>query len=66
LLLPFWHQRTKDRPTPEPSWLPASHHAGQDRFTEAMRESLRPLFAEGLGVRIGSEFGWHIGQMPCG
>jgi len=31
-----------------------------------MRESLRPLFAEGLGVRIGSEFGWHIGQMPCG
>jgi len=31
-----------------------------------MREALRPLFAEGLGVRIGFEFGWHIGQMPCG
>jgi SAM-dependent methyltransferase len=46
-----------------PSW-PALHHVGQDRFAEAMREALRPLYAEGLGVRIVSEFGWIIGTVP--
>jgi hypothetical protein len=37
---------------------------GQDRFAEAMREALRPLCADGLGMRIVSEFGWIIGQVP--
>jgi len=46
-----------------PSW-PAVQHAGQDRFAEAMREALSPLYAEGLGVRIVSEFGWVIGTVP--
>ena len=46
-----------------PSW-PALHHAGPDRFAEVMREALRPLHGEGLGVRIVSEFGWVIGKVP--
>jgi hypothetical protein len=46
-----------------PSW-PALKHAGQDRFAEAMREALSPLYIEGLGVRIVSEFGWVIGTVP--
>ena len=46
-----------------PSW-PALHRVGQDRFAEAMREALSPLYAEGLGVRIVSEFGWVIGTVP--
>jgi len=46
-----------------PSW-PALQHAGHDRFTKAMREALRPLYVEGLGVRIVSEFGWVIGTVP--
>jgi hypothetical protein len=29
-----------------------------------MLEALRPLHVEGLGVRIVSEFGWIIGQVP--
>jgi hypothetical protein len=29
-----------------------------------MREVLRPLHTEGLGVRIVSEFGWIIGTVP--
>jgi SAM-dependent methyltransferase len=47
-----------------PSW-PALQHAGYDRFAETMREALRPLYVEGLGVRITSEFGWIIGQVPA-
>ena len=47
-----------------PSW-PALQHAGPDRFAEAMREALRPLYVEGLGVRIVSEFGWIIGKVPA-
>jgi hypothetical protein len=39
-------------------------HAGPDRFAQAMREALRPLYVEGLGVRIVSEFGWIIGTVP--
>ena len=39
-------------------------HVGQDRFAGAMREALRPLYTEGLGVRIVSEFGWVIGTVP--
>ena len=46
-----------------PSW-PALQAVGYDRFAEAMREATRPLFTEGLGVRIVSEFGWVIGRVP--
>jgi SAM-dependent methyltransferase len=46
-----------------PSW-PALQHVGYDRFAQTMREALRPLYTEGLGVRIGSEFGWIIGHVP--
>jgi SAM-dependent methyltransferase len=46
-----------------PSW-PALDHVGYDRFAETIREALRPLCIEGLGVRIVSEFGWIIGQVP--
>jgi SAM-dependent methyltransferase len=46
-----------------PSW-PALKHVGQDRFAEAMREALRPLYTEGLGVRIVSELGWITGTVP--
>ena len=47
-----------------PSW-PALQHAGYDRFAETLREALRPLYTEGLGVRIVSEFGWIIGRVPA-
>ena len=46
-----------------PSW-PALQGVGYDRFGEAIREAIRPLFTEGLGVRIVSEFGWIIGRVP--
>ena len=46
-----------------PSW-PALQRAGHDRFAEAIREAIRPLFIDGLGVRIVSEFGWIIGRVP--
>jgi len=45
-----------------PSW-PAIQHVGYDKFAEAMREALRPLYVEGIGVRIVSEFGWIIGKV---
>jgi ubiquinone/menaquinone biosynthesis C-methylase UbiE len=48
-----------------PSWQ-ALHAAGYDRFAEVMREAIRPLCTEGLGVRIVSEFGWIIGRVPGG
>jgi SAM-dependent methyltransferase len=40
-----------------PSW-PALRRAGYDRFAEAIREAIRPMYTPGLGVRIISEFGW--------
>jgi len=43
---------------------PALQHAGADRFADAVREALRPLYVEGLGVRIVSEFGWIVGTVP--
>ena len=46
-----------------PSW-PALHRVGHDRFAVALRDALRPLHVEGLGVRIVSEFGWIIGKEP--
>jgi SAM-dependent methyltransferase len=47
-----------------PSW-PALQHAGYDKFAETVREAMRPLYTEGVGVRINSEFGWIIGQVPA-
>ena len=48
-----------------PSW-PAIRHVGYDKVAEALGEALRPLYAEGTGVRISSEFGWMIGRVPEG
>jgi SAM-dependent methyltransferase len=48
-----------------PSW-PALQQVGYERFADAMREALRPLYIEGLGVRIVSEFGWIMGRVPEG
>jgi SAM-dependent methyltransferase len=47
-----------------PSW-PAIQNVGYDRFTEALRQALLPLYVEGIGVRIVSEFGWIIGTVPA-
>ncbi len=46
-----------------PSW-PALQAVGYDRFAQVVREAIRPLYTEGLGVRIVSEFGWILGQVP--
>ena len=46
-----------------PSW-PALQAAGYDRFADDVRAAIRPLYTEGLGVRIVSEFGWIIGRVP--
>jgi ubiquinone/menaquinone biosynthesis C-methylase UbiE len=46
-----------------PSW-PALEAVGYDRFAEAISAAFRPLYTEGLGVRIVSEFGWILGQVP--
>jgi SAM-dependent methyltransferase len=46
-----------------PAW-PALQAVGYDRFAEAIREAIRPLCTEGLGVRIVSEFGWIMGRVP--
>jgi len=48
-----------------PSW-PALQEVGYERFTEAVREAIRPLLVEDAGVRIVSEFGWIIGRVPGG
>lgn len=46
-----------------PSW-PALEAVGYDRFAETMSDVCRPLYTEGLGVRIASEFGWILGRVP--
>jgi SAM-dependent methyltransferase len=46
-----------------PAW-PALQAVGYDRFAEVIREAIRPLCTEGLGVRIVSEFGWIVGRDP--
>ena len=46
-----------------PSW-PALQAVGYDRFAEAVREAISPLWTKGLGVRIISEFGWILGRVP--
>jgi ubiquinone/menaquinone biosynthesis C-methylase UbiE len=43
---------------------PALQQAGYEQFTDAVREAIRPLCTEGLGVRITSEFGWIMGRVP--
>jgi hypothetical protein len=30
-----------------------------------VREALRPLYTDGIGVRIVSEFGWILGKVPA-
>ena len=45
---------------------PAVQAVGYERFAEAIREAIRPLYTEGLGVRIVSELGWIMGQVPGG
>jgi hypothetical protein len=47
-----------------PSW-PAIQNVGYDQFTETLRQAMRPLYVEGVGVRIVSEFGWIIGRVPA-
>ena len=46
-----------------PSW-PAIRNVGYEQFADAMRQALRPLLADGIGLRITSEFGWIIGKVP--
>jgi SAM-dependent methyltransferase len=46
-----------------PAW-PALQNAGYDRFAQSMREAIRPLWTEGVGLRIVSEFGWILGRVP--
>jgi SAM-dependent methyltransferase len=46
-----------------PSW-PALQEVGYERFAEAVREAIRPLLVEDVGVRIVSEFGWIMGRVP--
>ena len=46
-----------------PSW-PALQNVGYDQFAKAMRQAMGPLYVEGIGVRIVSEFGWIMGRVP--
>jgi len=45
-----------------PSW-PAIESVGYDQFAETLRQAMLPLYVEGIGVRIVSEFGWIIGKV---
>jgi hypothetical protein len=38
--------------------VPAIEAVGYDDFCAALNEVIAPLYADGLGVRITSEFGW--------
>jgi hypothetical protein len=38
--------------------VPAIEAVGYDEFCAALNEVIAPLYADGLGVRITSEFGW--------
>jgi hypothetical protein len=40
---------------------PGSRSAAEG--SPAIREAIRPLYTEGLGVRIASEFGWIMGRV---
>lgn len=46
-----------------PSW-PALQQVGYKRFAEGAREAIRPLWIDGIGVRIVSEFGWIMARVP--
>jgi SAM-dependent methyltransferase len=46
-----------------PSW-PAVQAVGQDRFADVVREAIRPLCTDELGVRVVTEFGWIVGRVP--
>jgi SAM-dependent methyltransferase len=46
-----------------PSW-PALREVGYERFASAVREAISPMWTDGVGVRITSEFGWIIGRVP--
>ena len=47
-----------------PSW-PAIQNVGYDQFAEALHKAMLPLYLEGIGVRIVSEFGWITGKVPA-
>lgn len=47
-----------------PSW-PALREVGYERFASAVREAISPMWTDGVGVRITSEFGWIIGRVPA-
>jgi hypothetical protein len=38
--------------------VPAIEAVGYEEFCEALTEVVAPLYVDGLGVRITSEFGW--------
>jgi hypothetical protein len=42
-----------------------AHGADRARFTAALGDALAPLYAEGVGVRIRSEFGWITARVPA-
>jgi SAM-dependent methyltransferase len=45
-----------------PAW-PAVEEVGYDRLAEKLREVVRPLWIDGVGIRIVSEFGWIVGRV---
>jgi hypothetical protein len=38
--------------------VPAIEAVGYDEFCDALSNVIAPLYTEGLGVRVTSEFGW--------
>jgi SAM-dependent methyltransferase len=46
-----------------PSW-PALQAVGESRFVTELKEALRNLSADGVGVRIRSELGWATARVP--
>jgi ubiquinone/menaquinone biosynthesis C-methylase UbiE len=46
-----------------PSW-PAIQNVGYEKFADAMRQALSPMYVDGIGIRIVSEFGWIIARVP--
>ncbi len=38
--------------------VPAIEAVGYDEFCASLTEAITPLYVDGLGVRITSEFGW--------
>jgi SAM-dependent methyltransferase len=46
-----------------PSW-PAIAQVGPEAFAAALAEAFAPLYVEGTGVRVSSEFGWVTARVP--